>query len=186
MSRLSRKIENMHAEFITEAESGRYHESLTASGDGFGSHVVACVGITNGDSLLTRVDIVASAGGSCFQSLRTKGDHVYIGYGQHIFVVDVKLNQIVSFSLDGYFGHLYDSGDLENLDCRISVIATSASEVLTFGPAGDLLWKKSGLGIDGVVIHSVNAGRVEGEGEFDPPGGWQPFTLIEESGEIHW
>jgi hypothetical protein len=132
------------------------------------------------------VDILASAGSSCFQSLRTIDGLVYIGFGQHVFVTDVNLNQIFRYRLDGDFGHLYDSNDLENLDGRISVIATSASEVLTFGPTGDVRWKQSGLGIDGVVIHSVSAGRLNGEGEFDPPGGWRRFTLVEECGEVLW
>jgi hypothetical protein len=176
----------MKAEFLTEEDVGGYDELLTASGDGFGSRVVASVGITDGDAFLTRVDILASAGHSCFQSLRTSDGLVYIGFGQHVFVADVKLNQILSYRLDGYFGHLYNAGDLENLDRRISVIATSASEVLTFSPTGNVRWKQSGLGLDGVVIHSVSAGRLKGEGEFDPPGGWRRFALVEESGEVPW
>ena len=174
----------MKAEYIAPAEDGPYHEILTAGGDGLESEVVASVAVIDGETLLTRVDILASAGYSCFQSLRSKNGFVYIGFGEHVFVVDVKLNLIRHHLLDGYFGDLYDSSDLENLNSRFSVLATSASEVLAFGQTGDLLWKQSPLGIDGIIIHRVSAGRLDGEGEWDPPGGWQPFSLIEESGDV--
>ena len=174
----------MKAEFIEQAESGVYRELLIASGDDGDSEVVASVGITAGDALLTQVDIVRSAGLSCFQSVRSNNGLVSIGFGQYMFVVDVKLNRIRRHRLDGYFGYLYDSTDLKNLDSRFLVLATSASEVLAFGQTGDLLWKQSHLGIDGVVIRSVIAGRIDGDGEWDPPGGWQPFTLIDESGDL--
>lgn len=174
----------MRAEFITPAEDGAYNDFLIADGDGSGSGVVASVGITDGDALLTRVDIVGSAGYSCFQGLCAKNGLVYIGFGQYVFVVDVKLNRIWRYLLHGYFGHLYDSSDFENLDGRFSVFATSASEVLAFSRTGDLLWKQSPLGIDGVIIQSVSAGRLDGEGEWDPPGGWRPFSLNKESGKV--
>ena len=174
----------MKAEFITPAEVGNYHNLLIASGDSPASNVVASVGIADGEDLLTRVDIVASAGYSCFQSVRCSDGLVYVGFGQHVFVVDIQLNQIRRQRLDGYFGHLYDANDLEKLDSRFSVLATSASELLAYGRKGDLLWKRSGLGIDGVVMDSVNSGLLNGQGEWDPPGGWRPFTVIEKSGDL--
>ena len=94
-----------------------------------------------------------------------------------MFVVDVRLRQVRRYPLHGCFGHLYDSGDLEHLASHISVLATSASEVLAFDRTGDLIWKQSDLGIDGVVLQRANTGWIEGEGEWDPPGGWRPFSL---------
>jgi hypothetical protein len=107
---------------------------------------------------------------------------IYIGYGRFVFVVDVHLGYVRRFSLSGYFGHLYDSRDLDHLDRQISVLATSESEVLAFDRTGGLLWNQHDLGIDGVVLHRATPGRIGGEGEWDPPGGWQPFSLRSDTG----
>jgi len=48
---------------------------------------------------------------------------------------------------------------------------------------GELLWKTGQLGIDGVLVHKVSPTRIEGSGEWDPPGGWRPFVLTPTTGE---
>jgi hypothetical protein len=45
------------------------------------------------------------------------------------------------------------------------------------------MWESERLGIDGVVVHAVEGDVIEGDGEWDPPGGWQPFELSLASGE---
>lgn len=174
----------MKAEFINPEERAEYTRVLTACGDRVHSNLVASVGIHHGRDLLTRVDIESSAGYSCFQEVRSINGLVYIGFGEHVFIVDVTRNEVRRHQLDGYFGQLYDATVLEDLDSRFSVLATSASEVLAFGQTGSLIWKRSDLGIDGVLLHSVSAGCLHGRGEWDPPGGWQAFTLTEDFGEI--
>ena len=59
----------MKAEFLTEAACMRYDKLLIASGDAFGLHVVASVGITDDDAFMTRVDVLASAGQLMFPKL---------------------------------------------------------------------------------------------------------------------
>lgn len=174
----------MKAEFIDLEEFAEYPRVLTACGDGSESDLVASVRIDHGRDLLTRVNIQLSAGYSCFKDVRCINGFVYIGFGQHVFIVDVQRSEIRSHRLDGYFGHLYDSTDFENLGSRFSVLATSASQVLAFGQEGNLLWTQPNLGIDGVVLHSVGTGCLKGDGEWDPPGGWQAFTLTEDTSEI--
>jgi hypothetical protein len=174
----------MKAEFIDLEELAECRKVLTACGDGSESHFVASVRIDHGQDLPTRVNIQWSAGHSCFKDVRCINGFVYIGFGQHVFVVDVQRSEIRRHRLDGYFGHLYDSTDLENLGSRFSVLATSASEVLAFGQAGNLIWTQPNLGIDGVVLHSVSAGCLKGDGEWDPPDGWQAFALTEDTGEV--
>jgi hypothetical protein len=105
--------------------------------------VVASVSVAVDGALVARVDILASAGQSCFRSVRSVDSLVYIGFGQFVFLVDVRLGQVRRYPLNSYFGHLYDCGDLEHLDSHISVLATSASEVLAFDRTGDLIWKQS-------------------------------------------
>ncbi|WBS01701.1 hypothetical protein OU994_26100 [Pseudoduganella sp. SL102] len=172
----------MKADFVT-SQHGEHDHLLIARGEGYDWSVTACVSITGDDARITQVNILASAGNSCFRSVRCVGGIAYIGFGRFVFVVDISRNDIRRHELDGYFGHLYDTSDLEHLDDRIAVLAASASELLAFDRTGNLLWKQSGLGIDGVVLHHAGLDRIGGEGEWDPPGGWRPFTLIAQSGE---
>lgn len=175
----------MKAEFTGPQEPWVERDQvIVASGEASESEVVASVSVAMDSALVARVDILASAGQSCFRSLRSIHSLVYIGFGQFVFVVDVCLRQVRRYPLHGYFGHLYDAGDLEHLDSHVSVLATSASEVFAFDRTGDLIWKQSDLGIDGVVLLRANAGRIDGEGEWDPPGGWRPFSLSSKNGSI--
>lgn len=157
---------------------------IVACGETPGSKVAASVSVVVDGVLIARVDILESAGQSCFRSVRSIDGLVYIGFGQFVFVVNVYLGQVRRYSLIGYFGHLYASGELEHPDSHISVLATSASEVLAFDRAGGLMWKQSDLGLDGVVLHRASMRQIDGEGEWDPPGGWQPFSLNPETGSI--
>lgn len=157
---------------------------IVARGENPELEVVASVSVGVDSGLVARVDILASAGQSCFRSLRSIDSVVYIGFGQFVFVVDVHLGQVRRHPLHGYFGHLYDSGNLEHLASHISVLATSASEVLAFDRTGNLIWKQSDLGIDGVVLQRADTGRIDGEGEWDPPGGWRSFSLSSQTGLI--
>jgi hypothetical protein len=45
------------------------------------------------------------------------------------------------------------------------------------------VWRRRDLGIDGVVVDGVTNGFIEGQGEWDPPGGWQRFRLTASTGE---
>ncbi|CCJ79088.1 hypothetical protein QNZ44_001398 [Enterobacter kobei] len=43
--------------------------------------------------------------------------------------------------------------------------------------AAGILWKSRQCAIDGVIITSIENETVLGLGEWDPPGGWEPFKL---------
>jgi hypothetical protein len=72
---------------------------------------------------------------------------------------------------------MYDGSDFENLPEQFSLLVTSASEAFAFSRHGELAWVRSNLGIDGVQLHAVNGMQVDGEGEYDPPGGWRKFSF---------
>lgn len=175
----------MKAEFTGPREPwAECDRVIVASGEISELEVAASVSVAVDGALVARVDILASAGQSCFRSVRSIDSLVYIGFGQFVFVVDVHLMRVRRYPLRGYFGYLYDSGDFEHLDSDVSVLATSASEVLAFDRTGNLIWKQADLGIDGVVLQRADAGRIDGEGEWDPPGGWRPFSLSSQTGLI--
>jgi hypothetical protein len=51
-------------------------------------------------------------------------------------------------------------------------------------PVGEVLWKTSRLGLDGVIVKGVTEDLVSGDGEWDPTSGWKPFVVRLDSGEI--
>lgn len=174
----------MQIDFVSPSDNLEVSRTLILGGDGHGVNVVASLRLIEDDTSVTRIDILSSAGHSCFQSLRHIDGIVYIGFGAHVFTLNLKSRQICRHRLLAYFGHFYDEADLEGLDGRFSLIATSDSEVLAFARTGELLWKQSGLGLDGIVLHEIHAGQLAGDGEWDPPGGWEPFALMLDSGRV--
>jgi len=127
--------------------------------------------------------LLAGVGYSCFQDVRCIGELVYIGYGEQIAVFSPRTGDLASHSLDGYFGQLFTASDLESPELGSSVLVASASELLCFDEAGQLLWRTSELGVDGVIVQRVQEGQILGDAEWDPPGGWEPFRLRLDSGE---
>jgi hypothetical protein len=170
----------MQATFITTEDVSAWrdaHRVVLGAPPGPVARAVASVGIIQADEARWRIDLFESVGHSCFQDVRSIGDLVYIGYGQQVAVFAPKTGNVASHSLDGYFGHLFTASDIESSDLGSSVLVASASELLRFDAAGELLWRHTGLGIDGVVVRRVQDGEIFGDAEWDPPGGWEPFRL---------
>lgn len=145
-------------------------------------HVVAAVEIGDGQGEPLEVHLLEGIGQSPFQALHQTDKVVFIGFGEQVAVVTPSTRQVSSYRLAGYFGSLVCPAepDAENSDG--SVLVCSASEVLRFDPSGYLVWRASNLGVDGVVIHGIKEGVIEGVAEHDPPGGWMPFRLDLASG----
>ncbi len=148
-----------------------------------GHPVVAHLGIEGGSGPLLRVDIDATAGLPGFKDARIAHGMAYIGYGQHVFVVDLALRELTGYALDGYFCRL-SALDEGCASAPLAMLATSASEVLAFSRSGALAWRQTGLGADGVLIVDAANGVLRGAGEWDPPGGWRDFTLALATGDI--
>ncbi|HEY1398809.1 MAG TPA: hypothetical protein VF536_21975 [Roseateles sp.] len=176
----------MQASFITAEDVDDWHDAqrVVLSGlAGLTASVVAAVGISQGAEVRWRIDLLAGVGHSCFQDVRCVGELIYIGYGRQIAVFSPMTGELESHSLDGYFGGLFTAGDLESSELGASVLVASASELLRFDGRGRLLWRRSELAVDGVIVRRVQDGQIFGDAEWDPPGGWEPFRLRLNSGE---
>lgn len=175
----------MQATFLSDGELHDWcdAESLVAGALPGNPLIVANVGISTNSGSRVRVDIQASAGHSCFKDIRCVGNVVYIGYGECLFVARPHKRRIEVHSLDGYFGHLYTAEQLEIAPLPFAVLVASASELLSFSSEGMPQWRTSELGIDGVVVESVQGGVVQGSGEWDPPGGWKSLSISAQTGE---
>ena len=160
------KLDENDFDHIAYTEEGRADQTVAAR-----------FGIISDDGRKIQINVLANAGSSCFQDARGVDCIAYIGFGNYLFVFNTVTKELAKHQLNGYFGHMYDCGDFKQLPAQLSVLVTSASEVLAFSKAGELVHVWSNLGIDGVLLHAVNGQQIEGAGDYDPPGGWQEFAI---------
>lgn len=112
------------------------------------------------------------------------GTTVAVGYGEHIYFLDICNRHLVARPLDAYFGALYDAAALAAPAESFAFLVASATTLQRFDAKGDLLWESPCLAVDGVLVHALKDGFLEGVGEWDPPGGWQPFRLSLADGRL--
>ena len=98
-----------------------------------------------------------------------------IGFGSCVYAISMEDHMVVTISLDEYFGHFYPRDGF--------VLIASGVRLLRLQPDRSIRWASDVLGIDGVIVNEVSATMIHGEGEWDPPGGWMPFTLSVEDGK---
>lgn len=125
---------------------------------------------------LLRLDLYRSSD-ECFafEEVRIWSGFVAIGWGHHLYLVKPQTRQVLALDLGSYFGHMYPAEGC--------LLVASAERLFCVAPDGSLLWQSDHLGIDGVIVDQVAGGMVQGEGEWDPPGGWRPFSLDLRTGQ---
>lgn len=131
--------------------------------------------VSDQDQPLLRVDLYARSS-SPFQDAIVWGHKLFIGYEESVYVVDLVCRSAMVIPVDRYFAAFYPD--------RNHLLIASASEVFRVTPNGEVLWRTLNLGIDGVVVTSVEDSIIRGEGEWDPPGGWRAFRLWLDSGKL--
>jgi hypothetical protein len=99
---------------------------------------------------------------------------IVIGIDHQLHLVPLTGEQPTTLNLNDYFGHLYP------LDHCLLV--ASSGRLFCVTTDGIVKWSSPDLGIDGVLVTRVSGGIIEGEGEWDPPGGWKPFRVTLDSG----
>ena len=136
------------------------------------------VTIFDGELPLLRVDLYSdsSSESAVFQDAIAWHDHVFVGFGHTVYVIDPKARLGFVVRLESYFSAFYSGEDY--------LLVASADALLRMTADGKVLWKTPNLGLDAVTINHVGNGCVEGQGEWDPPGGWRPFKLQLESGKL--
>jgi len=125
---------------------------------------------------LLRVDLYRSTD-ECFpfeEALSWSG-WLVIGWGHHLFLVNLQSHATSTVDLGTYFRHLYPAIDY--------LLVASGERLLRVDPDGEVRWQSGALGIDGVIVDAVADGVISGRGEWDPPGGWRPFKVRLDTGE---
>jgi hypothetical protein len=138
--------------------------------------VIASVLVENQGQAVMTIAVCGNPDGYFFRetALLWKA-HVVVGAGHQVMLVNLTDHTSTTTELGCYFGYLYPENEL--------LLVASASHLHCFRDDGKLRWTSKDLGIDGVVVDKITDGIVYGQGEWDPPGGWEPFTLNLETGE---
>jgi len=118
----------------------------------------------------------------CFSSLKVIGKNVIFGFGEHVHFFNTEKETLISIKLDTYFSGLYIASDLDYIGNDFGVLVASAEYLHRFTPLGEEVWKSLPLGIDGVIVTTINSLIIQASGEWDPPGGWIDVKIDLDSG----
>lgn len=137
--------------------------------------------ITDEQRLLTRVDVYRHSEPEAFvfQDAIIWSEQAFVGYGSRVYVIDPmkRIGSEICLGDGGdYLGAFYAGVDY--------LLVASGQSLLRLSTNGNVLWTTPNLGLDGVIVKSVDKNVICGEGEWDPPGGWEPFELRLDSGRL--
>lgn len=141
------------------------------------------VGVSTALGPLLRIDIDMGGSHSCFQATVCSNGLVAIGYGDSLFVVNPTAGTSATIPCNGYFGHLYTPGDFSGEPQPFSFLCSSATDLISISPSGEVSWIAKDIALDGIVVTDVDTDTISGNAEWDPPGGWRPFKLWKATGE---
>jgi hypothetical protein len=134
------------------------------------------IAITDNGRPILRADLYAECKSAPFKDVVVRGNLVFVGYGDAIYVIDpeLRLGSIIPSNI--YFAAFYSDPNY--------FLVVSGAGLLRLSPKGKVMWRSPNLALDGVIVTEVDDTFVEGEGEWDPPGGREPFKLRLDSGEL--
>jgi hypothetical protein len=110
-----------------------------------------------------------------FEEVLLWSGRIVLGWGERLYLVEPEARKTAVIDLGSYFAGLYPGEDY--------LLVASANRLLRIQPDGAVRWTSEGLAIDGVIVEEMTHGIIHGAGEWDPPGGWQPFRLSLETGQ---
>ncbi|MGC4005945.1 MAG: alpha/beta hydrolase [Pirellulales bacterium] len=132
--------------------------------------------VARDDLAFARIDVWSRYGAGPYSQIAIWDNFIVIGWGEEVHLVDPETRAKTSYACDSYFGSITTSGE--------SLLITDATKLFRLAVSGDLCWESDALGIDGVIVNDIRAGLIYGEGEWDPPGGWRPFTISLATGQV--
>lgn len=112
-----------------------------------------------------------------FSQCETVNEVIIVGYADRFAIFHSGAGmELVSLKFDGYFSSFRVFQD--------QVFVSTNSDLLCMDMTGAIKWMTRQVGLDGVVIHEISESVISGSGEWDPPGGWQPFKLDTKTGMV--
>lgn len=142
----------------------------------------AFASVTRDEEPLIRIDIYDhEAQHWAFEDAIVWHDIVVLGRGGYVHLVSLTTRRAESHAMPGYFGHLYPAHD--------HLVVASAERLHAFDREGLPIWQTEQLGLDGVLVHRIENGIIEGEGQWESPpfgdderGDWRAFRIELASG----
>lgn len=129
----------------------------------------------DGNTIRGVYEIKYEPSGGTFREALLMDELLAAGHGKHFYLFSLSTNKtVLLLEVDGYFGHLYYHED--------TFYVADASALHCVDKNGEIRWRSAGLGIDGVIVHEFSDDILTGSGEFDPPGGWIPFSIDRATG----
>ncbi len=145
----------------------------------------AFVLVTDGEAPFMRVNVHLP---QAEYHLRTEAElwsgWIAVSFGARLVLVPLEGGDLHTIALSERLPPEFADYFCQITLCPDMLLICSGTAVLRVDPGGTVQWKSGPLGVDGVLIHSVNESTIEGEGEWDPPGGWLPFTISLTTGAL--
>ncbi len=101
-------------------------------------------------------------------------DWFVFGFGGRAILL--REGDTVEIDLDCYFGEFLAGDDY--------LLVISGQGIVRLDPQGRIVWRNDELGLDGVLVFDIEGDVIDGQGEWDPPGGWREFLVSLETGDI--
>lgn len=114
---------------------------------------------------------------SAFSEFLLNESNVAVICGDHFHIFDMATRSFRSHPLGDYVGHIYSVPDIHSDRLYDRILVTTYCHVFLMDITAGILWKSRECAIDGVIITLIENHTVLGIGEWDPPGGWEPFKL---------
>lgn len=129
--------------------------------------------------LAMRVHLYSGRQWSPFADAQLWRDYLVIGFGYEVHLITLRSGKILSIQLGEHFDYFSQIAPAAEY-----LVVASGTRVWRIEPNGAVRWVSEAVGLDGVVLHTVEPPVISGRGEWDPPGGWQPFRLDSDTGVL--
>jgi hypothetical protein len=96
------------------------------------------------------------------------GNYLAVGFGFSFCLVNLETLEVKTYPLKSYFSDL--------LPGEGYLLVADGSSLIKINQERDIEWQTI-LGLDGVQIDRVGSNIAYGEGQWDPPEGWEPFQV---------
>jgi len=126
---------------------------------------------------IIRVDLYRSPDDDNYsEAVDVWGDWMVIGFGHHVYLIDIHNKHILPIDLGSDFFWQYP---LENV-----LLATSVERLFCIDPDGKVKWTTGQVGLHGVMINNISGNVISGIGKWDRKEDWRPFQVYSDSGKL--